>query len=521
MTDPIQTFDSLKHAYLRYFDSPFDLRFEELVQARRRMLDRDGVLYREPLVEPQPPYAGSGHDVRSAVTSVLTGSADWSAGAIADLAEIAEAGLFPARGGVPMELYTHQVAMLRSSTLQGDDAVILTGTGSGKTEAIYLPILAALVRESHSWQALPPGPRNDWWAMDPPPGSRNRRYHPRISQRAHEQGGRRPAIRALVLYPLNALAEDQIARIRVALDGDAAWNWLQARRPGNRFWFGRYTGWTPIPGRPDRDGAEDELRKELRRLSAMAQRVAGTEAERFFPRFDGGEMWSRWDMQEAPPDILITNYSMLNIMLMRDIEEPIFEVTRTWLEDDASNIFHLVVDELHSYRGTPGTEVGYILRVLFERLGLHPDHPQLRILASSASLGEDQVRAQDYLQQFFGRSRRFELIRGGAPALPAGASGRLRGLAAALSTLGSEVASAQGTGLSQAVDTFVAAAELKGIEAAEGRAYCRTEAWRGSGGGWRARSSAGGLQWRNGRTAHRAAADNGRAGSRAVSGRFR
>ena len=41
MTDPIQTFESLKSAYLRYFDSPYDLRFEELVQARRRLLDRD------------------------------------------------------------------------------------------------------------------------------------------------------------------------------------------------------------------------------------------------------------------------------------------------------------------------------------------------------------------------------------------------------------------------------------------------------------------------------------------------
>ena len=71
MTNPIDTFESLKSAYLRYFDSPFDLRFEEVVQARRRLLDRDGVLYREPLVEPQPPYSGSGHDI--GIRSVLGG----------------------------------------------------------------------------------------------------------------------------------------------------------------------------------------------------------------------------------------------------------------------------------------------------------------------------------------------------------------------------------------------------------------------------------------------------------------
>ena len=439
MTSPIETFQSLKNAYLRYFDSAFDLRFEEVVQARRRLLDRDGVLYREPLVEPQPPYSGSGHDIGSAVSEVLSSASGWTPSLIRELAQIGERGLFAPRASTPLELYEHQVEMLRASTLRGEDAVILTGTGSGKTEAIYLPVLAALVKESAAWAALGAAPRNDWWDMGPPPGSRRRKYHPPISQRAHEDGGRFPAMRALVLYPLNALAEDQMARLRSALDGDSIRSWLSANRPGNRFWFGRYTGWTPIPGSPSRDGTESDLRTELKRLSDMAAKVAGKEAQRFFPRFDGGEMWSRWDMQEAPPDILITNYSMLNIMLMRDIEASIFERTRKWLATDPNHVFHLVVDELHSYRGTPGTEVGYILRVLFRRLGLHPDHPQLRILASSASLGDDEARAHDYLHQFFGSSRRFSLIRGGAPALPARAEGRMRKLAAPLARLGQAV----------------------------------------------------------------------------------
>jgi DEAD/DEAH box helicase domain-containing protein len=460
MTDPIQTFDALRSAYLRYFDSPFDLRFEEVVQARRQMLNRDGVLFREPLVEPQPPYTGSGHDIRSATAGALAGHPRWPAATINDLATFAEAGLFQPRAGIPLELYAHQLDMMRSVTVQGEDAVILTGTGSGKTEAIYLPVLAALIRESVAWPRLPPAGRNDWWAMSPPAGSRNRVYHPRISQRAQEQGGRMSAIRALVLYPLNALAEDQIARLRLALDGDPIRRWLDLNRSGNRFWFGRYTGWTPIPGPSDRVGAEGDLRNELRRVSAMAARVVGTDAERFFPRFDGGEMWSRWDMQEAPPDILITNYSMLNIMLMRDVEAPVFDMTRAWLEEDESNVFHLVVDELHSYRGTPGTEVGYILRVLYERLGLNPDHPQLRIIASSASLGDDPTRAQDYLHQFFGRSRPFVLTRGGARPIPAGAAGLLRVLAAPLSRLGHEVSADAGASLDHAIDTFAQVAQV-------------------------------------------------------------
>lgn len=459
MTDPIRTFDSLKSAYLRYFDSPFDLRFEDLVQARRRLLDRDGVLYREPLIEPQPGYVLSGHDVRAAATTVLSGIAGWSPQNIADLAAVAEEGLFLPRGSTPIELYRHQEATLQSSVAARADTVILTGTGSGKTESIYLPVLAALVRESARWSAIPAAPRNDWWSMPPPAGSANRVNHPRISQRAHEPGSRPAAIRALVLYPLNALAEDQMSRLRQALDSDRIRAWLSANRPGHRFWFGRYTGWTPISGSPQRDNAEAELRTELRRQSSLATRVAGTDAQRFFPRFDGGEMWSRWDMQDAPPDILITNYSMLNIMLMRDIEDQIFAATRRWLEDPA-NVFHLVVDELHTYRGTPGTEVGYILRVLYERLGLNPDHPQLQILASSASLGDDDTRAQDYLRQFFGRSRPFTLIRGGAEALSPGSVHRLSGLAEPIRHLGSSVVSASETDVANAVAAFASAASL-------------------------------------------------------------
>jgi DEAD/DEAH box helicase domain-containing protein len=460
MSDPIQTFDVLRSAYLRYFDSPFDLRFEDVVRSRRSLLDRDGVLFREPLVEPQPPYAGSQHDVRSGTRDALSGHADWPDARLEDLARFAEGGLFKPRDQVPIELYTHQLDMMRAVAGRGEDAVILTGTGSGKTEAIYLPVLAALIRESAAWPQLGPAPRNDWWAMPPPAGSRNRISHPRIPQRAHEQGGRMPAMRALVLYPLNALAEDQIARLRLAIDGNDVRAWLDANRRGNRFWFGRYTGWTPISGRPDRDGAERELGDELRRVSTMAARVANTEAEHFFPRFNGGEMWSRWDMQDAPPDILITNYSMLNIMLMRDVEAPIFDMTRAWLNADRSNVFHLVVDELHSYRGTPGTEVGYILRVLYERLGLQAEHPQLRIIASSASLGDDPVRAQDYLRQFFGRSHPFTLIRGGSRPIPPGARTRLQHLAAPLTRLGQEAAGGNGAGLEQAIDDFAADAGL-------------------------------------------------------------
>ncbi|HEV2619924.1 MAG TPA: DEAD/DEAH box helicase, partial [Acidobacteriaceae bacterium] len=239
MTNPIEMFDGLKSAYLRYFDSPFDLRFEDLVQARRRLLNRDGILYREPLIEPQPGYVLSGHDIRAAAASALAGSAAWPAQTVRDIADIAEQGLFLPVGANPIELYRHQEALLRESAANQSDTVILTGTGSGKTESIYLPVIAALVRESLRWPAIPAAPRNDWWSMPPPAGSGNRVYHPRIWQRAHEPPSRPPAVRALVLYPLNALAEDQMSRLRQALDSDRVRSWLTENRSGHRFWFGR------------------------------------------------------------------------------------------------------------------------------------------------------------------------------------------------------------------------------------------------------------------------------------------
>ena len=144
-------------------------------------------------------------------------------------------------------------------------------------------------------------------------------------------------------------------------------------------------------------------------------------------------MWSRWDMQENPPDILITNYSMLNIMLMRSLETAIFEQTREWLDEDRErNCFHLVVDELHTYRGTPGTEVGYLLRTLLARLGLTPDSSQLRIIATSASMEANDPKSLEYLEQFFGRDRSsFRIIDGTHTRFPAtGSLPQVRSLAA-------------------------------------------------------------------------------------------
>jgi DEAD/DEAH box helicase domain-containing protein len=405
MSNPVRFFENLRDMYLRYLDSPFDLRYQDLTAERRQLLDHDGRIYRRPLIEPIPTYRTSGQSFSQAAQALLSGN--WQPSEIADAASFISQGLFPPN----LALHQHQLDVFREAVVNGTDTVVTTGTGSGKTECFLLPVIASIVRESRTWSA--PGPRPaqwDWWNHYTMQGTQ-RRWAPRISQRAHES--RPAAIRALILYPLNALVEDQLARLRTALDGPQARAWLQANRNWNRIYFGRYTGRTPVSG-----DDVSRLRNELRSIHQDAQAVAGSAAERFFPSMDGAEMWSRQDMQDAPPDILITNYSMLNIMLMRSIEATIFSQTRAWLQGAPDRVFHLVVDELHTYRGTPGTEVAYLLRALLDRLGLPTNSNQLRIIASSASL-ESGTTGLQYLEQFFSRDQnRFQVIGGANYVVP-------------------------------------------------------------------------------------------------------
>jgi hypothetical protein len=168
-----------------------------------------------------------------------------------------------------------------------------------------------------------------------------------------------------------------------------------------------------------------------RATRAAAQYAASSqegESVYFFPSLDGAEMRSRWDMQDNPPDILITNFSMLSVMMMRETDESIFERTRVWLacedlpepereEAKRARVFHLIVDELHLYRGTSGAEVAYLVQLLLLRLGLHPNHPQLRILASSASLEAANPKSYDFLKGFFGINE-MEIIEGAQESVP-------------------------------------------------------------------------------------------------------
>ncbi|SHL90588.1 DEAD/DEAH box helicase [Hymenobacter psychrotolerans] len=468
MQDPIGAFDTIRDNFIRYVETAFRTKFDDIENRRHKLLHQDRVLYRQPWAEPLPEYQGSGSQIKREADNELpeVELADVLTDHEQELFRgLVKAGLLDASN---RELYEHQVSMLRTA-LQGKHCVITSGTGSGKTESFLLPLFAQLVKEAASWPepGLVPPSAQAWWQKgavgrltdanvvdkNTPRGHgtglrrpAQQRGHEYVTREGKERQTRPAAVRALILYPMNALVEDQMTRLRRALDSDEARTWFDQNVLRNRIYFGRYTGASPVSGELLCEDLEtgqpainkwklDELRKELRAISGNASRiqqyiqeqgldVAGDAKKRarakeltaYFPRADEAEMRSRFDMQESPPDILITNYSMLSIMLMRELDAPIFTKTRDWLagldlplnERAAAKkirVFHLIVDELHLYRGTSGTEVSYLLRMVLDRLGLDPHHQQLRILASSASLetgGEKELESRRFLHDFFG-----------------------------------------------------------------------------------------------------------------------
>ena len=409
MNDPIKAFEEIRDSFKLYVKTRFATQFESVEKEREKILDKEGVFYKDPYIELIPRYKSCDKKI-----SDIQNLEDFSPNQVKEFQSFVQSGLIKDKD---LELYLHQEQMLNKS-LAGQNAVITSGTGSGKTESFLLPLFAQLIKESSSWEK--PGDfnpnLNDWWKNEKWKKSCQKETNQglkqsyRIPQRGHDK--RDSAVRALVLYPMNALVEDQLSRLREALVSDEAEKWFQENRNGNRFYFGRYTSMTPVPGSEKKRNSWnkeklDKLAKFLKSKDSLQKEInehpEKKKLQYLHPTLDRAEMRSRWDMQDHPPDILITNYSMLSIMMMRKIDEPIFKKTRKWLDKDQNNIFHLIVDELHLYRGTAGAEVAYLIRLLLYRLGLTPDSPQLRILASSASLNpEEPKKSLEFLKDFFG-----------------------------------------------------------------------------------------------------------------------
>jgi replicative superfamily II helicase len=195
--------------------------------------------------------------------------------------------------------YLHQVQAwqrLNSKDHDPEPTLITTGTGSGKTEAFLIPILDHCRRE---------------------------------------RAAAKPGVKAVLLYPMNALATDQADRINKLLTASG---------------LSRVTAGIYIGERPDI----------------------------VYPRVET----ERSKMRREPPDILITNYKMLDLLLQRADDLPLWQ---------GADLRYVVVDEFHTYDGAQGTDVAMLLRRLAAATGqAEPDRPLGRIcpVATSATLGE-------------------------------------------------------------------------------------------------------------------------------------
>ena len=400
---PSRVLEHILEGYQKYYETNFWIRSPELLKERTTLLRAPSVMSQIPLLETVPQYPSVKNIKEACLEAGLSSKTADTLGQI----------VF---GTKSIKLRQHQeqalVTAIKGSNTGHKNVVVTSGTGSGKTESFLLPLIAEIIEERDS--NLGRGTLNRWWEKDD--ASNQVQWN---HLRSGIQGGPQAAMRAMILYPTNALVEDQISRLRQAA--------MRAKDIFGKplFYFGRYTGATLGGTYHPQNGLNPSIRKRVKEVAKELEDIE-SEAKKFREKFGQdmearsqfqdpsiGEMLTRWDMISAPPDILITNTSMLNIMLMRDVEVPIFEKTRDWLTASAKNTFTLVVDELHSYRGTQGTEVALVVRNMLDRLGFEADSPQLRCIGTSASL--EGEAGKTYLGEFFGVARRSFSIFPGNP----------------------------------------------------------------------------------------------------------
>jgi hypothetical protein len=239
------------------------------------------------------------------------------------------------------ELRAHQEQAIRA-VHAGRTVLVSTGTGSGKTEAFLYPIISRCLEL--------------------------------------QDAGAPPGVVAVIVYPMNSLAEDQLERLRGLL-------------AGRGIPFGMYVGKTPAE--------ESQVRGE--RMPAGSTNAAYHERLRQIRETGQGitllppeERASRQSMRAegGQPRILLTNVKQLELLLTRGKDVGIFA---------GAPLEFLVFDEAHTFRGAHGAETACLLRRLRTFCGREPD--QVRHIATSATLADaegDDSAPRDFARRFFG-----------------------------------------------------------------------------------------------------------------------
>ena len=281
--DPIKLTENIRQSYIRYLTSTFRLRDENLRKLFHEEVERFWFT-NGPILEATPPFKKGCYLQELIEEGVLTRSLEKF---------IYDA--LPYLQDNP--LYLHQEKSLRK-ILQGRNVVIASGTSSGKTECFLIPILNYLLKE-------------------------------------YEEGKLTPGVRALLLYPMNALANDQLRRLREISEI------IEQKMPEFKITFGRYVGDTPETKKQG---------EEKFRLTHPGEELVKS------------ELLSREEMRKNPPHILITNYAMLEYLLLRPKDSSFFD------GEYAKNWKFLILDEAHIYSGATGIEMAMLIRRLKDRI---------------------------------------------------------------------------------------------------------------------------------------------------------
>lgn len=311
--DPLQAADRIAGDYTRYLRSAFLPSDPELRRDFEGQLSDGKQLTKGPILQAQAPYT-LGRSLRSLVDEGLLHPRL--------LAHDDLDGL-----DLDRPLYTHQEQAIRRAA-ERRNLIVATGTGSGKTESFLLPILNDLLAEYDSGTLGLPG------------------------------------VRAMLLYPMNALANDQLLRLRELL------------APFPEITFGRYVGDTP-----------HTLQEGM---------------DQYRHRFDGAtplpnELVARDQMKSSPPHVLVTNFAMLEYLLLRPDDQAIFDGAT------GEHWKFVVLDEIHVYDGAKGAEIGMLLRRVRDRVH-RSQRGRLSYIGTSATLGrgaEDLPRLVEFGRQLF------------------------------------------------------------------------------------------------------------------------
>lgn len=307
--NPIDTTKHIRRDYLSYLSSMFLLRDEELGAMARKQLEEEQFV-KGPFIEITPPFK-KGKSIESFIQEGILSK---------EFRKIANH--FPKES-----LYLHQHQAVEKIIQQKRNMVVATGTGSGKTECFMIPVLDYLMKQKEK----------------------------------NELG---PGVRILLLYPMNALANDQLKRLRKVLSDYP------------EITFGRYIGETYETPEKALNGFK-KLHPDLEPLP--------------------NELLSRKEMRATPPHILITNYAMLEYLLIRPEDSALFDRAdqQTWK--------FIVLDEAHTYSGAQGTEISMLLRRLKDRV-VNGKRGFMQCIATSATLGggrEDYPNVAKFAEGLF------------------------------------------------------------------------------------------------------------------------